>query len=82
MRGAPMRYNPPTQSSQKRAKLAAKSRKNATPPDQTMKLYAIRIFTTDWDRSLDFYQETVGLPLVFNHGAAPWPTSKTRTAMC
>ncbi|MGI9311587.1 MAG: VOC family protein [bacterium] len=28
-----------------------------------MKLYAVRIFTTDWDRSVDFYRETVGLPL-------------------
>jgi len=37
-----------------------------------MKLYAIRIFTTDWDRSVDFYQETVGLPLVFADQAFAW----------
>ena len=37
-----------------------------------MKLYAIRIFTTDWDRSVDFYQETVGLPLTFADQAFAW----------
>ena len=37
-----------------------------------MKLYAIRIFTTDWDRSVDFYQETIGLPLTFSNQAFAW----------
>ncbi len=37
-----------------------------------MKLYAIRIFTTDWDRSVDFYQETIGLPLTFFDQAFAW----------
>lgn len=37
-----------------------------------MKLYAVRIFTTDWDRSVDFYQETVGLPLVFADQEFAW----------
>ena len=37
-----------------------------------MKFYAIRIFTTDWDRSVDFYQETLGLPLTFVDQAFAW----------
>jgi len=37
-----------------------------------MKLYAVRIFTVDWDRSVDFYQETVGLPLVFADQEFAW----------
>ena len=37
-----------------------------------MKLYAIRIFTTDWDRAVDFYRETVGLPLTFADQAFAW----------
>jgi len=37
-----------------------------------MKLYAVRIFTTDWDRSVDFYQETVGWPLVFADQEFAW----------
>jgi len=39
---------------------------------RAMKLYAVRIFTTDWDRSVDFYQETVGLPLTFSDQAFAW----------
>ena len=37
-----------------------------------MKLYAIRIFTTDWDRAVDFYRETIGLPLTFADQAFAW----------
>ncbi len=37
-----------------------------------MKLYAVRIFTTDWDRSVDFYQETIGLPLTFIDQTFAW----------
>ena len=37
-----------------------------------MKLYAIRIFTTDWHRSVDFYEETVGLPLILMDQQFTW----------
>ena len=37
-----------------------------------MKFYAVRIFTTDWDRSVDFYRETIGLPLTFSDQAFAW----------
>lgn len=37
-----------------------------------MKLYAVRIFTTDWDRAVDFYQETVGLQMVFADQEFAW----------
>ena len=37
-----------------------------------MKLYAVRIFTTDWDRSVDFYREVIGLPLTFANQAFAW----------
>ena len=47
---------------------------NTTAHDlqKSMKLYAIRVFTTDWDRSVDFYQETIGLPLIFIDQAFAW----------
>lgn len=37
-----------------------------------MKLYAVRIFTTDWDRAVDFYREVIGLSLTFADQAFAW----------
>lgn len=37
-----------------------------------MKLYAVRIFTTDWNRSFKFYQDVVGLSLKFAEKSMGW----------
>ena len=37
-----------------------------------MKLYAIRIFTADWEKALAFYRDTLGLTLKFNDEALGW----------
>lgn len=36
------------------------------------KLYAVRIFVTDWRRALDFYSRTVGLPVGFADERMGW----------
>ena len=36
------------------------------------KLYAVRIFCFDWEASLAFYRETVGLPLAFVDAEMGW----------
>lgn len=37
-----------------------------------MKLYAIRIFTTDWNRSLKFYRDAIGLSLKLAEESVGW----------
>ena len=37
-----------------------------------MKLYAIRIFTTDWNRSLKFYRDAIGLSLKLSEESMGW----------
>lgn len=36
------------------------------------KLYAVRIFTTDWARSVAFYRDQVELPLKFDDDSMGW----------
>ena len=36
------------------------------------KLYAVRIFTANWERSLAFYRDSVGLPLAYSEPGMGW----------
>lgn len=38
----------------------------------TYKLYAVRIFVTDWQRALEFYQKTLGMPVAFANEQMGW----------
>ena len=38
----------------------------------TYKLYAVRIFVTDWKRALEFYSNTLGLPVAFANEQMGW----------
>lgn len=36
------------------------------------RLYAVRVFTRDWERARDFYRDTVGFPLLFDDAGMGW----------
>jgi uncharacterized glyoxalase superfamily protein PhnB len=36
------------------------------------KLYAVRIFVRDWQRALDFYAKTLGMPVAFANEEMGW----------
>lgn len=36
------------------------------------KLYAVRVFVTDWERALRFYTETLGIPVAFRSDELGW----------
>jgi len=36
------------------------------------KLYAVRVFVSDWERSLDFYSNTLGMPVAFASAEMGW----------
>ena len=36
------------------------------------KLYAVRIFVSDWDRALEFYRDTLGMPVAFESADLGW----------
>lgn len=36
------------------------------------KLYAVRVFVTDWERAVRFYTETLGIPVAFRSDADGW----------
>ena len=36
------------------------------------RLYAVRVFTRDWERARDFYRDTVGFPLLFDDADMGW----------
>jgi catechol 2,3-dioxygenase-like lactoylglutathione lyase family enzyme len=38
----------------------------------TYKLYAVRIFVTDWKRALDFYANKLGMPVAFANEDMGW----------
>lgn len=38
----------------------------------TYKLYAVRIFVRDWKRALDFYANTLGMPVAFANEQLGW----------
>jgi catechol 2,3-dioxygenase-like lactoylglutathione lyase family enzyme len=38
----------------------------------TYKLYAVRIFVSDWKRALDFYANTLGMPVAFANEQLGW----------
>jgi catechol 2,3-dioxygenase-like lactoylglutathione lyase family enzyme len=38
----------------------------------TYKLHAVRIFVSDWSRALEFYAETLGMPVAFANEAMGW----------
>lgn len=42
----------------------------------TYKLYAVRIFSTDWETSTRFYEETIGFPLAFKDEKMGWAQFK------
>lgn len=44
------------------------------------KLYAVRVFVRDWERSLEFYSETLGMPIVFSGPDAGWAELDTGAA--
>jgi len=36
------------------------------------KLFAVRVFVTDWDRAIRFYSETLGMPVAFRSDEIGW----------
>jgi catechol 2,3-dioxygenase-like lactoylglutathione lyase family enzyme len=36
------------------------------------RLFAVRVFVTDWERALRFYTETLGMPLAFRSDETGW----------
>ena len=36
------------------------------------KLFAVRVFVTDWDRAIRFYTETLGIPTTFRNDELGW----------
>jgi len=44
------------------------------------KLKAVRIYVTDWDRALDFYSNTLGMPVVFAGSETGWAEFDTGEA--
>ena len=44
------------------------------------KLYAVRIYVTDWDRALDFYSNTLGMPVAFAGADMGWAELDTGEA--
>ncbi len=40
------------------------------------RLYAVRVFTRDWQRALAFYRDTVGFPLEFSDDDMGWAQFK------
>ncbi len=36
------------------------------------KLYAVRVFVTDWERAIRFYTETLGIPVAFRSDELGW----------
>jgi len=36
------------------------------------KLFAVRVFVTDWERALRFYTETLGMPVTFRSDETGW----------
>ena len=36
------------------------------------KLFAVRVFVTDWDRAIQFYTETLGIPATFRSDETGW----------
>lgn len=44
------------------------------------KLYAVRIFVTDWERSLAFYSETLEMPILFAAPEMGWAELDTGEA--
>lgn len=44
------------------------------------KLYAIRIFVSDWERALAFYSETLGMPVAFAGPEMGWAELDTGEA--
>lgn len=45
-----------------------------------MKLYAVRVFVTDWERSLHFYSEILGIPIAFRGDDMGWAELETGDA--
>jgi lactoylglutathione lyase len=44
------------------------------------KLYAIRVFVTDWERALEFYSKTLEMPVVFAGSEMGWAELDTGEA--
>jgi lactoylglutathione lyase len=44
------------------------------------KLYSVRVFVTDWEKSVAFYSETVGLPVLFAGPDMGWAELDTGAA--
>jgi lactoylglutathione lyase len=36
------------------------------------KLFAVRVFVTDWERAIRFYTETLGMPIAFRSDETGW----------
>ena len=41
------------------------------------KLFAVRVFVTDWDRAIHFYSETLGMPVAFRSDEIGWAQMAT-----
>ena len=41
------------------------------------KLFAVRVFVTDWDRAIRFYSETLGMPVAFRSDELGWAQMAT-----
>jgi len=41
------------------------------------KLFAVRVFVTDWDRAIRFYSETLGMPIAFRSDEIGWAQMAT-----
>ena len=41
------------------------------------KLFAVRVFVTDWDRAIRFYSETLGMPVAFRSDEIGWAQMAT-----
>ena len=44
------------------------------------KLYAVRVFVTDWERALRFYTETLGIPTTYRSNDIGWAQLATGEA--
>lgn len=44
------------------------------------KLYAVRVFVSDWDRSLEFYSKVLEMPIVFSSSEMGWAELDTGAA--
>ncbi len=44
------------------------------------KLFAVRVFVTDWERAIQFYTETIGIPASFRSDEMGWAQLETGEA--